>query len=208
MTLREAVQMWPPQEQVQTKWDMIRKLDFVAARRTFSARPRTRLLQDGETITDRVVLKRTHSDMGRHVLLPQDRSDRRNWEYIRESIDVPGCLWLAQSYVETLATLGEWRVFLIAGQIVYAVHTVYNPTKRTWTWDVPTTFYSLDEITCVYFPSYPFCWCLMSLEVRCTPVVSCKKRTSAIQMRGAALLAMKPRTSSAPLSRRHTRSCT
>jgi glutathione synthase/RimK-type ligase-like ATP-grasp enzyme len=138
--------MWPPQEQVQTKWDMINKLDFVAARRTFSARPRTRPLVDGETISDRVVLKRTHSDMGQHVLLPRDKQDRRNWDYLRLSTDVPGCFWLAQTYINTLATLGEWRVFLIAGQIVYTVHTVYNQVKETWTWDVPTTYYSLDEL--------------------------------------------------------------
>jgi hypothetical protein len=142
--------MWPPQEQVQTKWDLIQKLDLVAARRTFSARPRTRPLIDGETLNSHMVLKRTHSDMGRHVILPEDHSDRRDWEYLRLNMEVPGCLWLGQSHIPTLSTLGEWRVFLVAGQIVYTVHTVYKPAKKTWSWDVPTTYYSLDELRYVY----------------------------------------------------------
>lgn len=146
--LREVVQMWPPQEQVQTKWDLIQKLDLVAARQTFSARPRTRPLTNGEPLNNQMVLKRTHSDMGRHVILPEDDLNRRNWEYLL-NMEVPGCLWLGQSHIPTLAKLGEWRVFLVAGQIVYTVHTVYNLAKKTWSWDVPTTYYSLSKLKCV-----------------------------------------------------------
>jgi hypothetical protein len=149
-TLRRIVHIWPPPNQSKNKWELIQMLDLVAARRTYSVRPITRPLQIGDPINDMVVLKRTHSDMGNHVLLPNNLN--RNWKYMSRNMEVPGCMWLAQSYVYTLASLGEWRVFLMGGQIVYVVHTVHNPQKGTWTWDVPVNYYSLEELR--YFETH------------------------------------------------------
>jgi hypothetical protein len=54
---------------------------------------------------------------------------------------------MAQTYVETLKKRGEWRVFVIGGQIAYTVHTLRNREKKTWSWDVVRTYYSLEELT-------------------------------------------------------------
>jgi hypothetical protein len=43
---------------------------------------------------------------------------KRNWDYLRSQLDVPRSWWMAQSYVETLVKLGEWRSFVIGGRIV------------------------------------------------------------------------------------------
>jgi hypothetical protein len=96
-----------------------------------------------------MVLKRTHSDAAEHVLLPHDKAmqPKRNWEYLRSQMDIPGCQWMAQTYVETLKKRGEWRVFVIGGQIVYMLHTLRNREKKTWSWDVVRTYYSLEELT-------------------------------------------------------------
>jgi hypothetical protein len=142
--LRRTVLVWPPQNQSMSKLELTKLLDLAAANRTSSARPKTRPLKEGEVFKDAMVLKRTHSDMGQHVLLPGD--PRREWDYLLSNTEVPGCHWFAQSYVETLAILGEWRVFIVGSQIVYVVHTVRNPTKKTWSWDVVTTYYSIREL--------------------------------------------------------------
>lgn len=144
--LCEAVRMWPPQDQVRNKYDVIRQLDLVAARRTISARPVTHKLDDIDNIDPtKVVLKRTHSDMGQHVILPGDES-KFTLEYLQSRLEVPGCFWFAQTFVPTLRELGEWKVFLIGGQIVYIVHTRRNWSKGVWVSETPTTYYSLEEL--------------------------------------------------------------
>ena len=150
--LSNSVRFWPPQhhaDNICSKWKLVQNLDMIAATRTFSARPKTRLLHDGEMLSDKMVMKRTHSDAGEHVLIPHDKNtqEKRNWEYLRSQLNIPRSQWMGQTYVELLAKRGEWRVFVIGGQIVYTVHTIRNPEKRTWAWDVVRTYYSLDELT-------------------------------------------------------------
>ena len=140
--------MWPPQNHVNTmasKWELAQTLDFIAQERTKSARLKTRLLTDGKPILNVMVLKRTHSDAGEHVILPSD-IDKRNWVYLRSQLDVPGSQWMAQSFVEPLMRLGEWRVFLIGGKPVYTVHTLKNRDRNTWSWDMVRTYYTLEEL--------------------------------------------------------------
>jgi hypothetical protein len=48
--------------------------------------------------------------------------------------------------MEPLAKLGEWRVFLVGGVIVYTVHTLKNQDRNTWSWDIVNTFYTLEEL--------------------------------------------------------------
>jgi hypothetical protein len=101
---------------------------------------------DGEAILNVMVLKRTHSDAGEHVIVPSD-THRRNWDYLRTQLTVPGSQWMAQSFVEPLVRLGEWRVFLIGGKVLYTVHTLKNRERNTWSWDMAHTFYTLEELT-------------------------------------------------------------
>ena len=128
-----------------SKWELAQILDFIAQERTKSARPKTRLLTDGEPILNVMVLKRTHSDAREHVILPSD-IDKCNWVYLRSQLDVPGSQWMAQSFVEPLMRLGEWRVFLIGGKPVYTVHTLKNRDQNTWSWDMVCTYYTLEEL--------------------------------------------------------------
>ena len=53
---------------------------------------------------------------------------------------------MVQSFVEPLVRLGEWRVFLIGGKVVYMVHTVKNRDRNTWSWDIVNTYYTLEEL--------------------------------------------------------------
>src|ERR1700683_4854973 len=131
--------MWSPHNQAMSKLEQIHLLDLAAANRTHSTRLRTYLLVDGEGFAIRMVLKRTHHDMGQHVLLPND--PRCDWDFLKNNMEVPECNWFAQSYISTLITLEEWRVLIVGGQIVYTVHTVKDPVKKTWSWDITTTYY-------------------------------------------------------------------
>ena len=113
------IRMWPPQTHANTmasKWELAQTLDFIAQERTKSARPKTRLLMDGEPILNVMVLKRTHSDAGEHVILPSD-TDKHNWAYCCSQLDVPGSQWMAQSFVEPLMIeihgLGIWSACII-----------------------------------------------------------------------------------------------
>jgi hypothetical protein len=149
--IRRLVHVWPPQGQQNTigsKWQLMQNLDTVAARSTFSARPSSRLLENGQPLPEGIVIKRTHSDAGRHVLLPEN--DHRSWEYLNANSEIPGCRWFGQTYVETLHRVGEWRVFIVGGRIVYTVHTVWNPLRQTWKWDIAREFHSLETLTCIF----------------------------------------------------------
>lgn len=139
--------VWPPQDQPNTigsKLQSIQNLDAIASRRTHSTRPVTRELTPHETIPDDIVIKRTHSDSGIHVLLPGDPN--RNWEYMLAHSEIPRCRWFGQTYVETLHRLGEWRAFVVGGKIIYTVHTFQNSRRDTWKWDMVREYYSLREL--------------------------------------------------------------
>lgn len=177
--LRRYVHMWPPQNQPNTigsKKQLIENLDTIASTITRSARPVTRQLSDGQNFPSNIVLKRTHSDTGYHVLMPfnKEHAPKRIWDYLRNNVEIPGSVWLGQTYVRYLELLGEWRVFLVGGQIVYMVHTSKHPSKKTWQWDVAHTFYSLEELT--YVVSYRIITntsnIFVSITARCTITTS------------------------------------
>jgi hypothetical protein len=100
-------------------------------------------------LSNKIVIKRTHSDAGEHVLILHDKNnqEKHNWDYLHSQLNILRSQWMGQTYVELLEKRGEWRVFMIGGQIVYTVHTLHNPGKRTWAWDVVQTYNSLDELT-------------------------------------------------------------
>jgi hypothetical protein len=106
--------------------------------------PQTKLLTVNEPFPDHIVVKCMHSDTGHHILLPGDSN--RNWMWMQQHSEVPGCCWFGQTYIEALIKLGEWRVFLVGGQHVYTVHTHYKKSNSSWTYDVAMRFYSLEEL--------------------------------------------------------------
>jgi hypothetical protein len=134
--------MWPPQDHANTiawKWELAQSLDLIVQERTKSAQPKTRLLINGETIQNVMVLKCMHSDTGEHIIIPS-KIIRCNWDYLH--LHIEGSRWMVQSYIDTLIRLEEWCIFLIGGQIVYTAHT--NREKDTW--DMVCTYYMLEEL--------------------------------------------------------------
>lgn len=107
-------------------------------------RPRTTPLVHGQEIPEDAVLKRTHSDCGFHVVLPEisvetqdagavnrrkELKSQRTWGHLDLRTTAPEQLWIAQEYVPTLRSLGEWRVFLVGGCPLNVVHTVQATEK-------------------------------------------------------------------------------
>jgi hypothetical protein len=143
--LLKVAHVWPPSEHLEmgSKDELLTNLDIVAGSETNSPRPSWMLLRRGDPIPTNTIIKRTNSDCGNHVLRPT--SQDRNWEYI-EKETIPGSRWISQSYIPELAILGEWRVFVIGGDVVSVVHTVYNEENETWNWEMVELYYTLKEL--------------------------------------------------------------
>jgi hypothetical protein len=182
--LNRIVYVWPPLSQVNeigSKKDLLSNLDAIALTITKTLRPKTKELQYGDDIPVNTVIKRSHSDCGLHVFRPGDAG--RNWESFGRLTHVPGATWFSQTYVPALAKLGEWRVFIIGGEIIYTVHTRYDPEKGVWMWDPVNTYYSLRELRYTFFKiaiiGYLICFLfselatqqkLLSMKSPCNPV--------------------------------------
>ena len=155
LQLASVILFWPDPlelEKLASKAVLISHLDEVARTCTQSFRPTTERLSPGQSIPSNTVLKRTNSDCGLHVLMPE--SIHRNWEYLHKNSEIDGSIWLSQSYVPSLYKLGEWRVILIGGQVVHTVHTHYKPHLNDWTFNAAEKFYSLGELR--YEPVFVF----------------------------------------------------
>jgi hypothetical protein len=136
---------WPPTIQVESlgnKVDLIKRLDLISQKME-TQRPKTSPIQRGEPIPRDKVLKRSSSDCGTHVLFPNPRSEI-GWDSLEEG--PPGSLWVAQEFVPHLRDLGEWRVCIVGGIVLYVVHTRYNSSKGVWTFRAVDRYYSLKEI--------------------------------------------------------------
>ncbi|KAF8803061.1 hypothetical protein BYT27DRAFT_7110489 [Phlegmacium glaucopus] len=103
------------------KVSLIKHLDWIAGK-LGSPRPKTVVLTKGGPIPANTVLKRTHSDGELHVQIPGQHE--RTWNQLDDGPD--GALWFSQEYVALLREVGEWRVVMAGGKIVYIVHTASN----------------------------------------------------------------------------------
>jgi hypothetical protein len=139
--------IWPDPIHVDTigsKWQLYHHLDLIS--KSFKNTPRLpwEVLSVGDDIKQVAVLKRSHSDSGEHVLMPGD--PRRNWEYMSNAMDVPGCKWIAQMYSPSLLAYGEWRVIILGGEIFHVTHTIYNKSKKTWSGQTTNSWYTIEEL--------------------------------------------------------------
>ncbi|KAG6369552.1 hypothetical protein JVT61DRAFT_14253 [Boletus reticuloceps] len=137
---------WPPirlARQASMKWNTICHLQMIA-RLHGSYTPRTVRLSTGQDIPDDVVLKRSHSECAKHVILPTASRSRRTWEYLNAHTDKYE-FWMAQEYVQSLDQIGEWRVFIVGGNVISVVHT-YKTSDDGWKGTVTESFLTLDEI--------------------------------------------------------------
>lgn len=163
--LGTEVAFWPPIPQVQMaacKQETITFLDEIATCRGWK-RPCTRILHDGEPIPTDAVLKRSHSECGSHVFLPEESipvdavnakerkktlSACRTWDKIKKLTTSMDQSWMCQDYVPTLLKHGEWRFFLVGEQIVNVVHTLKDLEidSNAWEGESVTSFYTKREI--------------------------------------------------------------
>lgn len=162
--LGNDVTIWPPPFQIELAGDKLQTmalLDRIAADRGWK-RPYTRVIRDGEPIPIDGVLKRSHSDCGSQVLLPeQSASDAPKWKRRKRTLELAACRnwnslrerttsarqsWMCQEYVPSLLTLGEWRFFVVGEHIVSVVHTIKCMDSGEWIGQPVTGFYTMSEI--------------------------------------------------------------
>lgn len=140
--LRSSIVIWPDPTQVDVfgrKDILIKNLDQIShTMRTH--RPATIFLERGAPIPEGTVLKRTHSDSGHHVLLPNNPI--RTWDNMDQG--PPGTVWMSQEYVPELQEVGEWRAIIVNQAIQYVIHTV--PKNGVLSSRIVNGFYSLKEL--------------------------------------------------------------
>ena len=74
-------------------------------------------MKSRDYISDKTVLKRTHSESGSHIIFPQDMLGKRTWEYMDAHLEIPRCRWFSQTYVPLLKDYGEWWVVIVEGPL-------------------------------------------------------------------------------------------
>ncbi|KAF8425023.1 hypothetical protein L210DRAFT_865476 [Boletus edulis BED1] len=125
--LTSCVPIWPPVPSLRVagnKAKLVTLLDRIAAEQGWP-RPRTTRLTVDQPLPIDTVLKRTHSDCGADVILPEkELASRRTWQFLKERTTSREQVWISQEFVPTLRSLGEWRVYLVGGRIVNVMHTI------------------------------------------------------------------------------------
>jgi hypothetical protein len=145
MSLLELeTQVWPTPNHVKlmgNKVQLIEHLDWIAEK-LGSPRPRTVILKKGDPVPENAVLKRTHSDQHQHVRIPGHYEGV--WDELDEGPD--GAVWFAQEYADLLRQVGEWRVVMAGGRIIYVLHTKFDPTNKVWGYTNVHGYLSLNEM--------------------------------------------------------------
>lgn len=145
--IQPPLRIWPPPHQIEwagSKIKVVCDLNAIATLRN-EPRPRTDVLSRAaqSSIPNGTVLKRSNSDCGQHVIMPGDRA-RRNWDYLT-SLSQNQEVWMSQEYVRTLEEVGEWRTFIVCGQILHVVHS-WKGSNGRWHGVEVTSHWSLNEV--------------------------------------------------------------
>lgn len=126
------VLLWPPWKQQIARGDklsVIQSLTIIAALTTHTPRPYTSPINipfsDDLSSLRGYVIKRGYSDGSRHVYFHPEKAMRIVNKDPTPKI-IPGCQYFIQEYIKFLRTLGEWRVVIVEGEIVYCVFTHSN----------------------------------------------------------------------------------
>ena len=121
-------------------------------------------MKSRDYISNRTVLKRTHSKSGNHIIFLQDVLGKRTWEYMDAHSEIPRCRWFSQTYVLLLNDYGEWWVVIVGGAPAYTIHMQLASGDR-WKYRNTTAFWPLHKLWCVNTPSVaknpsvmPFNW--------------------------------------------------
>ena len=145
--LSSQTQIWPPIKPAKlsaNKWTTITHLQMIA-RRMGGFAPVTTLLRDGDPISSGVVLKRSHSDCGEHVILPSASARNRSWPHLTR-LTSKDTFWMSQEYVPSLEKMGEWKAFIIGGKIIAVMHSRKVPSSGEWKGEQVDAFVTLDEM--------------------------------------------------------------
>lgn len=86
-----------------------------------------------DPIPDNVVIKRTHSETGRHVYFPSDDNAKKQ-NALREKVDIHDAMWFMQSFTPFLKQGGEIRMFFAGMKYIYSMLTVKNETGGDSDW--------------------------------------------------------------------------
>ena len=155
-SLAQFTYLWPPVDQASTigsKWQLVENLDIIATLNN-QIWPQSRLMKSGDYISDKTMLKHTHSESGNHIIFLQDMLDKRTWEYMDAHLEIPRSQWFPQTYVPLLKGYGEWWVVIIGGAPAYTVHTQLASGNR-WKYRNTTAFWPLHKLQCVNTTKYP-----------------------------------------------------
>lgn len=149
------------------KWNTVAILDMIADKNGWR-RPKTTLLTRGCHIPVDTVLKRSHSDCGEFVIMPEEplktsgtatkwpRGVQRllhTWEELDARTNAPEQRWVSQEYVDTLVKIGEWRCFLVGGHVMNVVHTM-KMDEASWHGKRISNFLTLAEMRYVASADY------------------------------------------------------
>src|SRR5262245_5074297 len=118
------------------KLELIANLEQVAANCTQTRRPMVKMLEIGQIpqpIPKHVVIKRTHSETGHHIILP-DVKEQIKRDMLKEKVDINEARWFTQSFVPFLKDAGEIRMFFVGMKNIYNVHTVKDTTQVKSDW--------------------------------------------------------------------------
>lgn len=140
--------VWPPirlSRIAASKWPTLCHLQTIARLRG-EYMPTTICLKKGQDIPHNMVLKRSHSECCEHVILPTASRHCVTWERLNSETGNDE-FWMAQEYVQSLDKIGEWRVFIIGGNVISVMHT-YKSSNDRWHGEVAGSFLTLDEIRC------------------------------------------------------------
>lgn len=136
--LEHYVAIWPNPQELQragSKMDCVRDFERIA-KEMGVPRLNTVLIDTPSDAPRDYVIKREFSDCSSHVFLPGMTSPI-----------VPGCnghRWFAQEYAPLLQQWGEFRTFIVGGEIIDTVFT--KRRECDWTWCIMYEWYSLAEL--------------------------------------------------------------
>ncbi|KAI6139413.1 hypothetical protein BKA82DRAFT_4020175 [Pisolithus tinctorius] len=100
---------------------------------------------NGDPINDAYVLKWSHSDCGKHVMLPTAPKSSCTWAHLMNNTNKDSDeVWIAQQYIPSLVLLGEWQVIIVGGQTMSITHTHWL-NNGSWSGILVTSFLSLEE---------------------------------------------------------------
>ncbi|KAI5989778.1 hypothetical protein F5J12DRAFT_897822 [Pisolithus orientalis] len=148
---RRQVQFWPPPDQVRTaavKWETLAHLQAISAIHRWVV-PEMHIISDGDPIDDSYVLKRSHSDCGKHVILPTAPKSSRTWAHLKNNTNEDSDeVWIAQQYIPSLVFLGEWRL-----------------NNGGWSGIPVTSFLSLEEAGEIWYDALSSCLSYLELDL-------------------------------------------